>query len=91
MITRSKLVEQLRDYQIRSQYKWPALTFFSPKPHFTSRADVVVAIFWALLFIMLVAGTDEEKGEEIVVTTVHVTFYNIKFAALQFGLQRIYC
>ncbi|XP_017697194.2 uncharacterized protein LOC108511131 [Phoenix dactylifera] len=28
MITRSKLVEQLRDYQIRSQHKWVAL--FNP-------------------------------------------------------------
>ncbi|CAL5324795.1 unnamed protein product [Camellia sinensis] len=36
MITRSKLVEQLRDYQIRSQHKCPGLIFFSPKPHITS-------------------------------------------------------
>ncbi|GER40031.1 sphingoid long-chain base transporter RSB1 [Striga asiatica] len=32
MITRSKLVEQLRDYQIRSQHRCPALVVFSPKP-----------------------------------------------------------
>lgn len=37
MITRSKLVEQLREYQIRSQHKWAALTSFSPKPHITTR------------------------------------------------------
>uniref|UniRef100_F6GWX1 Uncharacterized protein n=1 Tax=Vitis vinifera TaxID=29760 RepID=F6GWX1_VITVI len=37
MITRSKLVEQLRDYQIRSQHKCSALAIFSPKPHITSR------------------------------------------------------
>ena len=36
MITRSKLVEQLRDYQLRSQHKYPALTAFSPKPNITS-------------------------------------------------------
>ncbi|EOX91118.1 hypothetical protein QQP08_002018 [Theobroma cacao] len=54
MITRSKLVEQLRDYQIRSQNKFPALTFFSPTPHITSWADVAVAIFWAFAFIVLV-------------------------------------
>ncbi|XWS29303.1 hypothetical protein CRYUN_Cryun24cG0017400 [Craigia yunnanensis] len=54
MITRSKLVEQLRDYQIRSQNKWPALIFFSPKPHITSWTDVAVAIFWAFAFIVLV-------------------------------------
>ncbi|KAB1998147.1 hypothetical protein ERO13_D12G065100v2 [Gossypium hirsutum] len=36
MITRSKLVDQLRGYQIRSQNKCPALILFSPKPHITS-------------------------------------------------------
>ncbi|XWS33755.1 hypothetical protein CRYUN_Cryun22dG0110600 [Craigia yunnanensis] len=36
MITRSKLVKQLRDYQTRSQNKCPALIFFSPTPHITS-------------------------------------------------------
>lgn len=41
MITRSKLVEQLRDYQIRSQH----------------RADVTVAILWALLIILLVISS----------------------------------
>ncbi|XVF15749.1 hypothetical protein REPUB_Repub09cG0182700 [Reevesia pubescens] len=54
MITRSKLVEQLRDYQIRSENKFPALLFFSPKPHIDSRTDVAVAIFWAFAFIVLV-------------------------------------
>ncbi|KAK9990421.1 hypothetical protein SO802_025406 [Lithocarpus litseifolius] len=57
MITRSKLVEQLRDYQIRSQNKCPALTVFSPKPHIASWADVAVAIFWALVFSMLVISS----------------------------------
>ncbi|KAK3224101.1 hypothetical protein Dsin_011126 [Dipteronia sinensis] len=54
MITRSKLVEQLRDYQIRSQDKCPSLTVFSPKPVLSSWADVSVAIFSAILFSMLV-------------------------------------
>ncbi|OWM74564.1 hypothetical protein CDL15_Pgr005144 [Punica granatum] len=36
MITRSKLVEQLRDYQIRSQHKCRALIVFSPKPYLAS-------------------------------------------------------
>ncbi|GAY42719.1 hypothetical protein CUMW_069050 [Citrus unshiu] len=39
MITRSKLVEQLRDFQIRSQHKCPALTVFSPKPFLSSRVQ----------------------------------------------------
>ncbi|KAL7141767.1 hypothetical protein ABFS83_08G075700 [Erythranthe nasuta] len=53
MITRSKLVEQLRDYQIRSQHKCPALTVFSPKPLLSTWTDVAVAIFWAVIFIVL--------------------------------------
>ncbi|MFQ6636434.1 hypothetical protein Gotur_013508 [Gossypium turneri] len=53
MITRSKLVDQLRGYQIRSQNKCPALILFSPKPHITSWTDVGVATFWAIAFIML--------------------------------------
>ncbi|KAA8531867.1 hypothetical protein F0562_006416 [Nyssa sinensis] len=57
MITRSKLVEQLRDYQIRSQHKCPALTIFSLKPQITTWADVAVAIFWALLFCVLVVSS----------------------------------
>ncbi|KAH7665123.1 hypothetical protein IHE45_13G011600 [Dioscorea alata] len=52
MITRSKLVEQLRDYQIRSHHKWGALSFFSPNPQISSRRDVIVAILWALLFCL---------------------------------------
>ncbi|KAK2657222.1 hypothetical protein Ddye_010274 [Dipteronia dyeriana] len=53
MITRSKLVEQLRDYQIRSQHKCPSLTVFSPKPVLSSWADVSVAMFSAILFSVL--------------------------------------
>ncbi|XP_062102386.1 uncharacterized protein LOC133812615 [Humulus lupulus] len=57
MITRSKLVEQLREYQIRSQQKFSALTVFSPKPNPTSRYDITVAIIWALVFTMLVVSS----------------------------------
>ncbi|KAF6166634.1 hypothetical protein GIB67_005496 [Kingdonia uniflora] len=54
MITRSKLVEQLREYQIRSQHKWAKLLFFSPKPQIITSSDVAVALAWALLFSVLV-------------------------------------
>ncbi|XP_008785665.1 uncharacterized protein LOC120113250 [Phoenix dactylifera] len=57
MITRSKLVEQLREYQIRSQHKWAALTSFSPKPHITTRQDVVVALSYALIFCFLIISS----------------------------------
>ncbi|KAJ7952990.1 NADH-ubiquinone oxidoreductase chain [Quillaja saponaria] len=57
MITRSKLVEQLRDYQIRSQHKCPALTVFSPRPHLSTWSDVVVAVFFAVVFFVLVLSS----------------------------------
>ncbi|KAK4711875.1 hypothetical protein R3W88_006388 [Solanum pinnatisectum] len=57
MITRSKLVEQLRDYQIRSQHKCPPLTFFSPKLHLSNWADVAVAVFCVLLFGVLILSS----------------------------------
>ncbi|KAK3011623.1 hypothetical protein RJ639_011125 [Escallonia herrerae] len=57
MITRSKLVEQLRDYQIRSEHKYTALTIFSPKPNIATWADVAVAIFWGLVFTVLVVSS----------------------------------
>ncbi|KAM3252398.1 hypothetical protein CQW23_05056 [Capsicum baccatum] len=57
MITRSKLVEQLRDYQIRSQHKCPPLTFFSPNLHLSNWADVAVAVFYALLFCVLIVSS----------------------------------
>ncbi|CAA0833849.1 Unknown protein [Striga hermonthica] len=57
MITRSKLVEQLRDYQIRSQHRCPALVVFSPKPVLSTWTDVAVAIFWALSFILLLSSS----------------------------------
>ncbi|RZR83352.1 hypothetical protein BHM03_00009944 [Ensete ventricosum] len=50
MITRSKLVEQLREYQIRSQHKWGALTAFSPKPQITTRFPV------PSLFVLLIVS-----------------------------------
>ncbi|KAG6401928.1 hypothetical protein SASPL_138796 [Salvia splendens] len=53
MITRSKLVEQLRDYQVRSQHKCPPLAVFSPKPLLSTWNDVALAAFWAFIFIAL--------------------------------------
>nr|GMC67830.1 Complement factor I light chain like [Ipomoea batatas] len=83
MITQSKLVEQLRDYQIRSQHKCPALAIFSPKPFLTTWADVAVAIVWALLFCVFCLSssasenfaTGKCKEESKVVTFVHVNIF----------------
>ncbi|EPS63766.1 hypothetical protein M569_11019 [Genlisea aurea] len=57
MITRSKLVEQLRDYQIRSQHKCPALTLFSPKPLLSTWKDVAVAFACFLIFKLLLVSS----------------------------------
>ncbi|KAA3461167.1 Deneddylase UL48 [Gossypium australe] len=80
MITRSKLVDQLRGYQIRSQNKCPALILFSPKPHITSWTDALLAIHYGYMawyfashtFEKLSTGTGEERGEEISITFVNV-------------------
>ncbi|KMZ56277.1 hypothetical protein ZOSMA_97G00440 [Zostera marina] len=57
MITRSKLVEQLREYQIRSQHKWGALVIFSPQNQILTWVDKAVALLWALLFCLLVISS----------------------------------
>ncbi|XP_020582330.1 uncharacterized protein LOC110025961 isoform X1 [Phalaenopsis equestris] len=57
MITRSQLVEELREYQIRSQRKWAALLIFSPKPQIRNRKDVVVALIFALFFCFVIISS----------------------------------
>ncbi|KAK4416557.1 hypothetical protein Salat_2481200 [Sesamum alatum] len=77
MITRSKLVEQLRDYQIRSQHKCPALAVFSPKPLLSTWTDVAVAIFWALIsFVLLVSSY----------ITLYLKHYHISFIIVCLGI-----
>ncbi|KAL3844839.1 hypothetical protein ACJIZ3_002242 [Penstemon smallii] len=73
MITRSKLVEQLRDYQIRSQHKCTALTVFSPKPLLSTWTDITVATLWALIFIVLLVSS---------YVTLSMTHYGISFVML---------
>ncbi|XP_073146890.1 uncharacterized protein [Henckelia pumila] len=49
MITRSKLAEQLREYQIRSKYDWASVSFFSSTSKVTSsRVDVAIFVLWEL-------------------------------------------
>ncbi|KAF0915327.1 hypothetical protein E2562_035554 [Oryza meyeriana var. granulata] len=57
MITRAKLVEQLREHQIRSAQSYSAaLAVFSPNPHIASRRDLKVALFYAILFSLLMVS-----------------------------------
>ncbi|KAJ8433426.1 hypothetical protein Cgig2_024762 [Carnegiea gigantea] len=53
MITRHNLVEQLREYQIRSKHDWASASFFSSTSHnnFTSRMDIVVFVIWELIIL----------------------------------------
>ncbi|KAK9129900.1 hypothetical protein Sjap_010387 [Stephania japonica] len=77
MITRSKLVDQLRDYQIRSQHKWAKLTIFSPKPHLITRTDVNVARLLALLFGALVISS---------YVSLHYKYFRISILIIAFGI-----
>uniref|UniRef100_A0A0E0KAU3 Uncharacterized protein n=1 Tax=Oryza punctata TaxID=4537 RepID=A0A0E0KAU3_ORYPU len=57
MITRAKLVEQLREHQIRSAQSYSAaLAVFSPSPHIASRRDLKVALFYAILFCFVMVS-----------------------------------
>ncbi|CAN6290126.1 unnamed protein product, partial [Urochloa humidicola] len=57
MITRAKLVEQLREHQIRSAQSYSAaLAVFSPSPHIASRRDLKVALIYAVLFCFLMVS-----------------------------------
>ncbi|KAF7111107.1 hypothetical protein CFC21_111151 [Triticum aestivum] len=57
MITRAKLVEQLREHQIRSAQSYSAaLAVFSPNPHIASRRDLRVALLYAFLFCFLMVS-----------------------------------
>ncbi|KAF9683209.1 hypothetical protein SADUNF_Sadunf05G0188900 [Salix dunnii] len=52
MITRSNLVDQLREYQIRSKHDWASVSFFSSTSNLsTSRVDVVLFVLWELFII----------------------------------------
>ncbi|XP_023536767.1 uncharacterized protein LOC111798046 [Cucurbita pepo subsp. pepo] len=52
MITRSNLVEQLREYQIRSKHEWASVSLFSSASNITSsRVDVVIFVIWELIIL----------------------------------------
>ncbi|KAI3816298.1 hypothetical protein L1987_15991 [Smallanthus sonchifolius] len=51
-ITRSNLVDQLREYQIRSKHDWASMSFFSSTSNLSSsRVDVVVFVIWELAIL----------------------------------------
>ncbi|KAJ8461570.1 hypothetical protein OPV22_034496 [Ensete ventricosum] len=58
MITRSNLVEQLREYQMRPKYEWATVSFLSSSSYAASdasaRVDVILVIWELLMFAFLV-------------------------------------
>ncbi|KAK4759040.1 hypothetical protein SAY87_020341 [Trapa incisa] len=88
MITRSKLVEQLRDYQIRSQRRCRALVFFSPKAHLASWVDVAVAILLGLVFGMLVVSAYAALCYRRFLLTIFLLFLAVALP-LRLRLQRL--
>ncbi|OAY85505.1 hypothetical protein ACMD2_20458 [Ananas comosus] len=58
MITRSKLVDQLREHQIRShRATWLALTTFSPKPYIATRFWIITMAKSQCPFVCLDFGS----------------------------------
>lgn len=71
MITRSKLVEQLREYQIRSEHKWAALVIFSPKPQIITRYFCLCSLNFGYLFgsVYVCLMHSVMRGEELYLST----------------------
>ncbi|KAG6388336.1 hypothetical protein SASPL_149761 [Salvia splendens] len=54
MITRSKLAEQLREYQTRSKHDWPSFSLFSSTSNLaSSRVDVAIFVIWELVILAI--------------------------------------
>ncbi|XP_071703731.1 uncharacterized protein [Rutidosis leptorrhynchoides] len=54
-ITRSNLVEQLREYQVQNKHDWASVSLFSPTPNlYNSRVDVVLFVIWELVILAFV-------------------------------------
>ncbi|XP_057797009.1 uncharacterized protein LOC131013022 [Salvia miltiorrhiza] len=52
MITRSKLAEQLREYQTRSKHDWTSVSLFSSTSNLAySRVDVAIFVIWELVIL----------------------------------------
>ncbi|KAL7131886.1 hypothetical protein ABFS83_12G034900 [Erythranthe nasuta] len=57
VITRSTLVEKLRDHQIRNHNKWSLLGLFSHRPYISTWVEVIVALLWAFIFTMFMLSS----------------------------------
>ncbi|KAL7155587.1 hypothetical protein ABFS83_03G085300 [Erythranthe nasuta] len=72
MITRSKLAEQLREYQIRSKHDWASVSFFSSSSNLaSSRVDTAIFVIWELVILAL-----------FVFSAVSLYFRHIRLAVL---------
>ncbi|XP_075480765.1 LOW QUALITY PROTEIN: uncharacterized protein LOC142521445 [Primulina tabacum] len=76
MITRSKLAEQLREYQIRSKYDWASVSFFSSTSKvISSRVDVAIFVLWELVILAF-----------LVFSAVSLYFKHLRLAVILFCL-----
>ncbi|PIN12037.1 hypothetical protein CDL12_15354 [Handroanthus impetiginosus] len=71
MITRSKLAEQLRDYQIRSKHDLASVSLFSNSNLASSRVDVAIFVIWELVILAF-----------FVFSVVSLYFMHIKLAII---------
>ncbi|KAF3333747.1 hypothetical protein FCM35_KLT01438 [Carex littledalei] len=83
MITRSKLVEQLRDYQIRSQHKrdiigavsWGLLLCFLIISSYLAIYFRHFKLSAAIIFLGITEKARKEEREKVVVASLYVMFY----------------
>ncbi|KAI3724561.1 hypothetical protein L2E82_36342 [Cichorium intybus] len=59
-IKRSDLVDQLRDYQIRSKHDWASISFFTKTASLSyslSRMDMMMFVIWELLILAFIVSS----------------------------------
>nr|XP_043634340.1 uncharacterized protein LOC122605454 [Erigeron canadensis] len=58
-IKRSDLVDQLREYQIRSNHNWASVSFISSNARIpsSSRMDMMLFVIWELLILSLIVSS----------------------------------
>ncbi|KAL7614957.1 uncharacterized protein LOC111889520 [Lactuca sativa] len=59
-IKRSDLVDQLRDYQIRSKNDWASISFFTKTAslsYTSSRMDMMMFVIWELLILSFIVSS----------------------------------
>nr|KAJ0207790.1 hypothetical protein LSAT_V11C500243650 [Lactuca sativa] len=69
-ITRSNLVEQLREYQIRTKHDWASVSLFTPSSNLYTSRKLKIDIYFTLLQILLLSNIPKEVEEDNGITLV---------------------